>query len=66
MPERYYKLSQYRLPQKGRWEYVYFSVNEKGGLKIISRDDALNITNSKLEEISEEEKERVLRKPSDG
>ena len=68
MEERYYKLSQFRIPQNihyGGWEHVYFSIGKDGNMKILDRDD-IHITNSKIEEISKEELERVLRKPSDG
>ena len=56
------------MPQdnsNGGWEHIYFSVDENGKLKVIELD-VINVTNSKLEEISKEEKDRILRKPSDG
>jgi hypothetical protein len=64
MPEKYYELREYRISREGGWKHLYFSIDEKGTLKIIKRDD--NVVNSKLEEISKEQVNRILRPSIDG
>ena len=66
MEDKYYKLSQYRTQRIiGGWENIYFLVNEKGELTILESPDRYSI-NSKLEEISKDEKDKILREARDG